>query len=92
MRGFAQIAFGVFVVFVAMIFKQPSLLLAFYPMAVLCALPVAYYYIFERHREGHAAQIAEQLERIANALSEREPAERSEPSRRSMVGSALLRS
>ena len=91
MRGLAQVAFGVFVVFVALIFKQPALLLGVYPVAMLCALPVVYYFVFERHREGHSADIAAQLERIADSLSAREPDERREPSRRSVVGSALLR-
>lgn len=92
MRGFAQLAFGVFVVFVAMMFKQPALLLAFYPIGLLCALPVAYYYIFERHREGHSAEIAAHLERIADALRTQGVAEQSVPSRRSPADSVLLRS
>lgn len=91
MRGLAQIAFGlVFVLFIAA-FKAPALLFGYWLLLPPLVMPVLYYYIFERHREGQTEQIAAHLERIADALTAAKSDERSEPVRRSVVGSALLR-
>jgi len=70
MRGLAQLAFGVFVVFTIGIFKEPVLLFAWYPVAGLCSLPVLYYVVFERHRETRHDDVIQQLEMIRNAISE----------------------
>lgn len=72
MRGFAQICFGLVFVATIVAFKIPVLWLAYYMVLPPLLLPVAYYYIFERHREGQD-ELRAALERIGDRLTDLAP-------------------
>lgn len=91
MRGLAQLAFGVFVVFVIAMFKYGLLIMLLWPVGLLCLMPVAYYVIFERHRETSDTAILERLDSIHRAITDSAPAGRREPSHLSAGPTALLR-
>lgn len=68
MRIMAQCAFAAIVLFLAFTWKYALLLPLLWPFFVLAAAPIAWYVVFDRHRESANDEILIRLDAIANAI------------------------